>query len=165
MSQASGDIRSAGSPVGASGGVTPSFSERLSVSLRPSRFLALALTAIAVTALVCAWIGLPRPAFAPVALGILLAWAWHLRRALQRGGSAIHSLELRATGELRYEDGQGRWQEAEILPGGYVSGWLIVVMLGAGGRGRVAVVLLPDSADPGELRHLRAWLRWRLARP
>jgi hypothetical protein len=46
-----------------------------------------------------------------------------------------------------------------------VSGWLVVVNLGAGGaRGR-SVALLPDCAVAEELRRLRVWLRWRLGRP
>ena len=117
------------------------------------------------TALVCAWMGLPGPAFAPIALGILLAWGWHLARALQRGSSAIRSLELISTGEFRYENALGQWREAEIQPGSYVSRWLIVINVHEVGRRPGVVVLLPDSADPGELRHLRAWMRWRSVRP
>ena len=116
-------------------------------------------------ALACAWIGLPGAAFPPVALGIVLAWGWHLAQALQQGRSAIRAMELNATGGVRWQDGLGQWQDAQVLPGSYVSGWLIVVILGAGGwRGR-SLALLPDSAAAEELRRLRAWLRWRLARP
>lgn len=139
-------------------------SQTLTVSLRPSRLLALALTLIAAAALACAWISLPDLAFAPVAAGIALAWAWHLAQALQRGRSAARTLELNATGGARCQDGQGQWLDAEILPGSYVSGWLIVLILGAGGRRRRSLVLLPDAAATEELRRLRVWLRWRLGR-
>ena len=115
-------------------------------------------------ALASAWIGLPGLAFPPVAAGIALAWAWHLAQALQRGRSAMRALELNAQGGARYRDGLERWHETEILPGSYVSGWLIVVILGASGRRRRSLVLLPDAAAAEELRRLRAWLRWRLAR-
>ena len=111
-----------------------------------------------------AWISLPGLAFPPVAAGIALAWAWHLAQALQRGRSATRTLELNATGGARCQDGLGQWLDAEILPGSYVSGWLIVLILGAGGRRRRALVLLPDAAATEELRRLRVWLRWRLGR-
>jgi hypothetical protein len=140
-------------------------SQTVSVCLRPSRVLALVLTILAGTALACAWISLPGLAFPPVAAGIALAWAWHLALALQRGRSATLALELHATGGARCQDGLGQWHEAEILPGSYVSGWLIVLILGAGGRRRSSLVLLPDAAASEELRRLRVWLRWRLARP
>ena len=115
-------------------------------------------------ALACAWISLPQLAFLLLAAGILLAWAWHVARALQWGKSVPRTLELNAKGGARCRDGTGQWQEAEILPGSYVSGWLIVVILGAGGRRRRSLVLLPDAAEAEELRRLRVWLRWRLAR-
>jgi toxin CptA len=138
--------------------------DKLTVSLRASPILALALTLVAASALACSWIALPGPAFAPVAAGIALAWAWHLETALQRGRRAARALELDAQGDARWQDGSGLWQEAEILPSSYASNWLIVVNLrGRGGRGR-SMVLLPDSAAAEELRRLRVWLRWRLGR-
>ena len=120
---------------------------------------------MAAAALACAWISLPRLAFPPVAAGIALAWAWHLAQALQRGAGSVRALELAAKGDARWQDGSGQWHEADILPSSYVSSWLVVVNLGAGGaRGR-SVVLLPDCAVAEELRRLRVWLRWRLGRP
>ena len=116
------------------------------------------------TALACAWISLPRPAFAPTAAGIALAWAWHFASALHWRSAAIRTLELSATGAARCQDGLAQWRDAEILPGSYVSRWLIVVVLGAGGQRQPALVLLPDCAAPEELRRLRVWLRWRLSR-
>lgn len=118
---------------------------------------------MAAAALACAWISLPGLAFAPVAAGIALAWAWHLALALQRGKAATRRLELNATGGARCQDGLGQWLDAEILPGSYVSGRLIVLILGGGGRRR-ALVLLPDAAAAEELRRLRVWLCWRLGR-
>jgi toxin CptA len=116
-------------------------------------------------ALAGAWIGLPGLAFPPVALGIVLAWGWHLTQVLQRGTSAMRTLELNATGGVRCQDGLGQWHQARILPGSYVSGWLMVVILGVDGRRSRSLVLLPDSAAAEELRRLRAWLRWRHERP
>jgi Membrane-bound toxin component of toxin-antitoxin system len=139
--------------------------QTLTVSLRPSRVLALSLTITAGTALTCAWISLPLLAFPLVAAGIALAWAWHLAQTLQWGAGTVRALELAAKGDARWQDGSGQWHEVEILPGSYVSDWLVVVNLGAGGaRGR-SLVLLPDSAVVEELRRLRVWLRWRLGRP
>ena len=138
--------------------------DKLSVTLRPSRILALALTLMAGTALACSWIGLPGLAFAPVAAGIALAWASHVAQALQRGKRAARALELDARGSARWQDGSGLWQEAEVLPSSYASDWLVVVNLrGSGQRGR-SLVLLPDCAAAEELRRLRVWLRWRLGR-
>ena len=139
--------------------------QTLTVSLRPSRLLALCLTVMAGAALVCAWISLPALAFPPVAAGIALAWAWHLAQALQRGAGAARALELAAKGDIRWQDGSGQWHDAEVLPSSYVSDWLVVVNLGvAGARGR-SLVLLPDCALAEELRRLRVWLRWRLGQP
>jgi toxin CptA len=122
------------------------------------------LTLMAGAALACAWISLPRLAFAPVAAGIALAWAWHLAQVLQLRRRAARALELDAQGRARWQDGSGQWQEAEILPSSYASDWLVVLKLRAsGGRDR-SLVLLPDSAAPEELRRLRVWLRWRLGR-
>ena len=139
-------------------------SQTLNVSLRPSRIFALALTVTAGTALACVWISLTPPAFLLAATGIVLTWAWHLAQALQLGKFALRALELNDQGGVRCRDGTGRWQEFEILPGSYVSGWLIVVILGAGGRRKRSLVVLPDCAASDDLRRLRAWLRWRVAR-
>jgi toxin CptA len=98
------------------------------------------------------------------AAGIALAWIWHLAQALQRGRRAVRALELRAAGDARWQDSAGRWNEAEVQPGSYVSSWLVVLNLRAPGGGRCSVVLLPDSAAAEELRRLRVWLRWRLGR-
>lgn len=138
-------------------------SQTLTVSLGPSRILALALTVVAAAALACAWVGLPRAAFVPVAAGLILAWAWHLAQALRLGRSAMRSLELSADGSARFQDASEQWHQVEIQPGSYVSPWLVVVITAAGGRRRRALVLLPDSATADELRRLRVWLRWRLA--
>lgn len=110
-------------------------------------------------ALACAWISLPGLAFAPLAAGIALAWAAQLAQALQRGERAARALQLGGQGPARWQDGSGQWQEAEILPGSYVSDWLIVLNM----RNR-SLVLLPDCAPADELRRLRVWLRWRLGR-
>jgi len=140
-------------------------SQTLAVSLKPSRTLALALSAVAAAALGCVWISLPRLAFVPLAAGIVLAWAWHVAQALQLGKWATRALELDATGSARCQDGRGQWRETDLLPGSYASSWLIVLNLGGRGQRRRALVLLPDSAADDDLRRLRVWLRWRLSRP
>jgi hypothetical protein len=84
--------------------------------------------------------------------------------ALQRGAAAVRALELGAAGAARWQDASGRWNEAEIQAGSYVSNWLIVVHLGGSGRRGRVLSLLPDCADAEELRRLRVWLRWRLGR-
>ena len=138
-------------------------SEPLSVTLRPSRFLALALTFMAGAALAGTWFSLPLPGFLPAAAGIVLAWIWHLAPALHRGRRGVRALELGAKGDARWQDGSGTWHEAAVQPGSYVSTWLVVVNLGRGRRDP-SLLLLPDSAAADELRRLRVWLRWRLGR-
>lgn len=122
---------------------------------------------MAAAALACTWISLPKAAFWPCAAGILLTWIWHFPPALQRGPRAVSGLVLGANGDVRWQDAAGAWSDAKIIPGSYVSQWLIVVNLAAltpsGRRGR-SLVLLPDCAAPEELRQLRVWLRWRLSR-
>lgn len=139
-------------------------SQTLTVSLRPSRVLALALTLVAGAALACTWLSLPRLAFLPAAAGIAMAWIWHLAPALQRGRRAVRALQLAGNGDARWQDGSGLWNEAAIQPGSYVSNWLVVVNLGTPGRRGRSLVLLPDAATAEELRRLRVWLRWRLGR-
>jgi hypothetical protein len=136
--------------------------DKLTVTFRPSRVLALALTLMAGAALACAWISMPRLAFLPAAAGIALAWVWHLGQALQRGPHAVLALEVGPKGEARWQDASGRWHEAQVQRGSYVSYWLVLVNLAAPGRQRRSLVLLPDCAAAEELRRLRAWLRWRL---
>lgn len=132
------------------------------LAIRPSPILALALTAMAAAALACSWISLPLPAFLPAAAGIASAWWWHLAAALQRRRDAILAVELETDGTLGLQNRLGQWSQAGILPGGYVSTWLIVLSLAAEGGGRRSLVLLPDSAAKEDLRRLRVWLRWRL---
>ena len=138
--------------------------DKLTVTLKPSRVLALALTLMAGAALACSWISLPALALAPVAAGIALAWASHLGQALQMGNRGARALELGTQGHARWQDGSGQWREAEILPSSYASEWLVVVNLGGSDRRHPALVLLPDCAAAEELRRLRVWLRWRLGR-
>jgi toxin CptA len=138
--------------------------DKLTVTLKPSRILALALTLMAGAALACAWISLPGLAFLAVAIGITLAWTAHLAQALQRGKRAARALELSEQGPPRWQDGSGQWHEAEILPSSYASDWLIVINLRGSGRFGRSLVLLPDAAAAEELRRLRIWLRWRLKR-
>lgn len=138
--------------------------QTLTVSLRPSRILAVSLTIMAAAALACAWTSLEPLAFAPVAAGIALAWAWHLAHVMRRGAGGVHALELAAQGDARWQDGSGQWHDTEILPGSYVSDWLVVVNLGTSGAPGRSLVLLPDCAVADELRRLRVWLRWRLGR-
>lgn len=140
-------------------------SQTLTVSLKPSRVLAVALTVVAAAALACAWISLPGLAFLPIAAGVALAWAWHLAQTLQWGKRHVRALEMGAERSARWQDGSRQWHEAKILPSSYVSDWLVVVNLGVNDRRVRALVLLPDCAAAGELRRLRVWLRWRRARP
>jgi hypothetical protein len=139
-------------------------SQAFTLILKPSPVLALALTVVAGAALASVWISLPRQAFLPAAAGIALAWIWYLAPALQLGRRAVHALEIAPKGDVRWQDGSGRWAEAAIVDGGFVSSWLVVVTLATKGHDSRALVLLPDCAATDELRQLRVWLRWRLGR-
>ncbi|MFH1602414.1 MAG: protein YgfX [Pseudomonadota bacterium] len=139
-------------------------SQTLTLSIRPSRILALVLTLMAGTALAAAWSSLPELAIVPIAAGILLALVWHIPDALHRGARGVRALELGAEGDARWQDGSGRWHEGKIMPSSYVSAWLVVVNLDGNARAARALVLLPDSAAAEDLRRLRVWLRWRLER-
>ena len=136
----------------------------LTLTLKPSPVLALALTFVAGAALASVWISLPRQAFLPAAAGIALAWIWHLAPALQLGRRAVRALAIAPKGDVRWQDGAGRWAEAAIGAGSFVSSWLVVVTLATAGHGSRALVLLPDCAAAEELRQLRVWLRWRAGR-
>ena len=139
-------------------------SQTLTLNLRPSRILALALTLMAGAALAASWTSLPELAVVPVAAGIVLALVWHIPDILQRGTHGVRALELDAEGNARWQDGSGQWHAAKVLPSSYVSGWLVVINLGGDPGAARAVALLPDCAAAEDLRRLRVWLRWRLNR-
>ena len=139
-------------------------SQTLTLSLRPSRILALVLTLMAGTALAAIWSSLPELAIVPIAAGIVLALVWHIPDALQGGTRGVRALELGAEGNARWQDGSGQWHEGLILPSSYVCGWLVVMNFGGNARAARSLVLLPDSAAAEDLRRLRVWLRWRLKR-
>jgi len=116
------------------------------------------------TALACAWISLPWPAFLAVGAAIASIWIWHLPPALQCGRRAVRALEVSDKGGARWQDAHAEWHEVQIQPGSYVSNWLVVLNLGESGQRGRSIVLLPDCAAADDLRRLRVWLRWRLGR-
>ena len=139
-------------------------SQTLTLSLRPSRILALALTLMAGAALAASWTSLPDLAIVPIAAGTILALVWHIPDTLQRSARAVRVLELSEDGGARWQDGSGQWHEGRVLPNTYVRGWLLVINLGGNARAARSLVLLPDCAAAEDLRKLRVWLRWRIRR-
>ncbi|GHD58594.1 hypothetical protein GCM10007350_08700 [Jeongeupia chitinilytica] len=120
------------------------------LQLRPSRQARLvhaaAFVAAAAAALASSW----------AVVGLLwLAAGWVLtRRRVQP--AAIAACDD-GTLVLHWQD--GRISPATLGPASRVGIWLVSLQF-IGGRGRIALVLWPDSADIEALRQWRVWLRW-----
>lgn len=71
-------------------------------------------------------------------------------------------LRLLSDGQWMLDDGQQEY-EATLLPGAYCMPWLIVLPLRREDGATIRLRLWPDSADAGQLRRLRVWLRWGVA--
>jgi toxin CptA len=138
-------------------------SDRLRVQLHPSRWLAATVIVAHAGALAAAVAGLPAPAAAIVAAGLVASVVEHVRRALHRSALAVSALELDAGGGVAVAGPASDWSPARLLDAAVPVPWLAVVSLRDGlGRRRTAVVL-PDSLAPEAFRRLRVWLRWRPA--
>jgi len=136
-------------------------SDRLRVQLRPSRWLAAMVIVAHAAALAAAVAGLPAPAAAIVAAGLVASVVEHVRRALHRSALAVAALELDAGGGVAVAGPASDWSPARLVDAAVPVPWLAVVSLRDGlGRRRTAVVL-PDAVAPEAFRRLRVWLRWR----
>ena len=112
-------------------------------------------------ALAAAVAGLPAPAAAIVAAGLVASVIEHVRRALHRSALAVAALELDAGGGVAVAGPASDWSPARLVDAAVPVPWLAVVSLRDGlGRRRTAVVL-PDAVAPEAFRRLRVWLRWR----
>ncbi len=83
------------------------------------------------------------------------------RHALRRGAGVVERLAVDLAGKIEV-DGQGRSSSiGRVAAGSFVAPWLIVVhWIPDGARFARTIFLLPDMADPEELRRLRVLLRW-----
>jgi toxin CptA len=137
--------------------------DHLRVQLHPSRWLAATVIVAHAGALAAAIAGLPAPAAAIVAVGLVASAVEHVRRALHRSALAVAALELDASGGVAVAGPASDWSPARLVDAAVPVPWLAVVSLRDGlGRRRTAVVL-PDSLAPEAFRRLRVWLRWRPA--
>jgi len=129
----------------------------LSLSLRPSRRLALALSVAHVVA-AAAVLASALPAWLAALLVVLIGASL----AYQRRPLPVASLVLRGEGRIETVDAGGATAEAAIHPHTLVLAWIVVLLYRQ--RGRLsALTLLSDSLDPEDFRQLRVWLRWRAA--
>ncbi|MBK7542123.1 MAG: hypothetical protein IPP10_11470 [Candidatus Competibacteraceae bacterium] len=134
----------------------------VTVELRPSRLLAVALGIAHVAAGVAVfladvpvWVRLGSSA----AVGSSLAWAG-FRHGWNRGRDFIARVEL-LDGRWRLETRAGAAYRAD-LSGGYAHPGIVILNFRLENGRRRSLALLPDSADAESLRRLRVWLRiWR----
>ena len=133
----------------------------VTLTLRPSRRLALLLLAVHGGALVLvAAIALP----VWIKLALLPAIFWSAWRALKRirGGQRIAFLMLRSDGRLDCTRCNDQVVEARIHPHTTVTPQLTVILLRIDKRIEPLVVLT-DSLNAEEFRKLRLWLLWQAA--
>jgi toxin CptA len=136
--------------------------DMLTLKIRPSRRLLFALATmhgLAIWAVVSSGISIAWKL--PLILIVVSSMLIHLPR-LQGG---VRALTLRADGKIDVRTGKGEWQEAVLLPAGFVAPALSVLALRIKGEKRSRyLVLLPDSTEADDYRRLRVRLRWAAAR-
>ena len=137
----------------------------ITVRLRPSPALAFLLVSSHLLALVALWASLDGLALTLTSTGVALSAALTAGDAMQRWAGSPTDLELRPGGGAAWRDRRGRWHEAMLARGSYVSVWLTLVPLSTMGRRRKWIVVMPDAAGAEERRRLRTWLRWGSGKP
>ena len=138
----------------------------LRLDLRPAAGLAALLTGLHVLVIIAAWASLEGIPLLIVSLATVLS-AWRtVAGALFALSESVQWLELAADGSANWGERGGRRQAGQLAPQGLVWPGLVVIrLLPAAGRGSRALALDPWSAEPGTLRALRVWLRWRGTEP
>jgi hypothetical protein len=134
-------------------------SDILRVDLKPSYWLAGALGAVHVLALVCVWLSLNEWPRHLVATGVLVSGLATVVESMMWRRAVAVSLELHPDGSASWKDGYGAWHEAQLGGDYFVSVPLIVLGLKQGRLSRKWIVVMPDSARTDGLRRLRTWLR------
>lgn len=90
--------------------------------------------------------------------GIVLSLAWFgYCYGYPQGRRFIARIEL-LDGRWRLETGDGGVHRGQLI-GGYAHLLIVIVNFQLADGGRRSLTLLPDSADPDDLRRLRVWLR------
>ena len=93
--------------------------------------------------------------------GVGVSCGAHLGRLLHRSRWAVLGLSLRPDGSAAWLDRDREWHAAERVSGAVLAPWLIVLALRPGRRRSHGLLILPDALEPGAMRRLRVWLRWR----
>ena len=132
----------------------------LSVRLRPSRVLAFLLLIGHLLGLLALTVSLDGLALLLAAAGVMLSAIRTIGVAFQRWADTPFELELRDGRRGAWLDGRGRWHEASVVRGGYVSTWLIIVPMAGSGWRNKWIVIPPDAASRDDRRRLRVWMRW-----
>jgi len=134
----------------------------VTISLRPSRRLALLLALAHLAALAIAWSISLAPSYKALLAAGIVASALHCLRRVRH--PAVAALHLGKTGELEIETKVGVREMATVLPQTAVLPGLIVLLLRRGGRSRTMALPLPtDAAGHHAHRQLRLWLKWQTA--
>ena len=139
-------------------------SASLSISLSPSRQLAVAVSVLHLGGFVCAFANdLPASVQGFVALGVVLSglrcFALHGSR---RAAHAIVLLVWDEWGQWRLLQRDGRVHDARLEHGAYSHPRLVVLPFRSRNAGRLRVLIVPDRVDAECLRRLRVRLRCEL---
>ncbi len=123
---------------------------------KPSRLLGLLLLGMAGLALTAIYIA-ALPAVIQILTGLLVVglsvWGWQRARV-------VEVVRVTAGGMLQCQNGEGEWQDVEVLGDSLVSLALIVLRYRHEAQHVRTLVLLPDSVDAESMRRLRVSLRW-----
>ena len=133
------------------------------VELRPSRYIAVALTAAhSIATVTVLLLDVPVAAKLVLAIAIIASLAQALwRHAFLRSRSALTALELSENDCAAVQSRDGRWHEARVLGSTYVSPMLSVINLRVPARFLAChFVVTRDNSDTEAFRRLRVRLRW-----
>jgi hypothetical protein len=133
----------------------------LNIQLRRSRILLISGSAVHVLSGVAVVVSsIPWWVKTGLIAGIVLSLAWfgycHGYLQGQRFITYVEWLD----GRWRLETGDGGVHRGQLI-GGYAHPLIVIVNFQLDDGGRRSLTLLPDSADPDDLRRMRVWLRTR----
>lgn len=135
----------------------------LRIPVRSSLLIAIAVSTVHFAAAVLLWL-LPVPVIGQALIGVAIAASLIYYMAVDatlHAANSIVALELRAGRKIACLTRRGAWLDCMPLGSSYVSSWLTVIVLRAGGSWSTRrVILVPDNVAAEDFRRLRAWLRW-----
>jgi hypothetical protein len=132
----------------------------LRLNLRPSRYLGVVIAVFHLLGLISLWVcSLPLGVKLPLAMAVLGSFALNLTRyGNLRRSWFIEQVCHTADGRWLVRTADGREHSVRLLRS-YVHPVVLILQFSLGRFSRHSVVVLPDSADPEEIRRLRVWLR------